>query len=513
MRLWIGLYLPQLPLEVFSPRWCNSSSNGGGADGADAADASAAVDPGIVVLEQERVMALSKAAHIEGVLPGMRRGGVLMLMPDARIVQRSHEREAEALQAVAMAMLQYTPQVALAEEATLLLDIGASLRLFGGIRQLCERVRANLRTLGFTGCIACAPTARGAWLLARRNAGRAVKMDSLVRRLNRLPVSLLPPARPFAAWFDGLGCRRLDELQRLPRPGLQRRCGRALLDMLDAAYGHSPELLQWIEPPERFQARLELFDRLEHADLLLAGAHHLVLQMTGWLCARQLAVERILLLLEHERGRVACPPTAVEVALAEPTWRDEHLMRLLRERLAKLELVAPVIGIRLEAQQLQAMAPPTDSLFPDPGGSEEDRMRMIELLVARLGTDNVLQALPHADYRPEIANAWVPVHEKMSAAARAAQMPPDVQSLPRPSWLLAKPLALLMRDHRPFYGSPLRVASNPERIEAGWWSQTQTRDYFIAEGKDHALYWIYRERINGSGEDAAPRWFLHGLFG
>jgi len=49
----------------------------------------------------------------------------------------------------------------------------------------------------------------------------------------------------------------------------------------------------------------------------------------------------------------------VEVALAEPTWRDEHLMRLLRERLAKLELVAPVIGIRLEAQQLQAMAPPT----------------------------------------------------------------------------------------------------------------------------------------------------------
>ena len=93
MRLWIGLYLPQLPLEVFSPRWCNSSSNGGGADGADA-DNAAAGDPGIVVLEQERVMALSKAAHIEGVLPGMRRGGVLMLMPDARIVNFGHLQEA-----------------------------------------------------------------------------------------------------------------------------------------------------------------------------------------------------------------------------------------------------------------------------------------------------------------------------------------------------------------------------------------------------------------------------------
>ena len=71
----------------------------------------------------------------------------------------------------------------------------------------------------------------------------------------------------------------------------------------------------------------------------------------------------------------------------------------------------------------------------------------------------------------------------------------------------------MFRNHRAFYGSPRKVASTPERIEAGWWSETQTRDYVIAEGQDHTLYWIYRERIVGSGEDAAPRWYLHGLFG
>ena len=43
MRLWIGLYLPQLPLEVFSPNW--------------------SADSGSVVLEQERVLALSPAAR------------------------------------------------------------------------------------------------------------------------------------------------------------------------------------------------------------------------------------------------------------------------------------------------------------------------------------------------------------------------------------------------------------------------------------------------------------------
>ena len=485
------------------------------------------------MLEQDRVLAASRAARAAGIGHGMRRAGVLMLLPEARLYERNPAREAEALDAVALAMLQFTPQVALLEEATLLLDIGASLRLFGGIRALCARVRASLRALGFTAAVSCAPTARAAWLLARAAAhgmvhgrshsdmhggrrvlGRSLRMVSLERRLDRLPVALLPPARSYMSWFEGIGCEALGQLRRLPRPGLQRRCGRELLDMLDAAYGMCPELFEWVAPPESFRARLELFDRVEQAELLLAGAHHLVLQLVGWLCARQLAVERFTLLMEHERGRVAMPPTTLEIALAEPVWHDEHLVRLLRERLARQELPGPVIGLALEARQVRAMAPPTESLFPEPGGSEEDRMRMLELLVARLGPENVLQALPQADYRPEVANEWVPVQQRTERASQgAARLPPDVASLPRPSWLLAKPIALLMRNHRPFYGSPLKVASTPERIEAGWWSETQTRDYFIAEGQDHTLYWIYRERIVGAGEDAEPRWYLHGLFG
>ncbi len=470
-------------------------------------------DNGSVVLEQERVLACSPAARTAGVLPGMRRGGVLMLHPEARLHERTFDREAQALRDVAMALLQYTPLVTQAEESTLLIDIGASLSLFGGIRALCRRIRDNLRALGFSCALSCAPTARGAWLLARRGAGRVLTMASLVRRLDHLPSALPPPGRAFGAWFEGIGCFTLGDMRRLPRPGLQRRCGRPLLDLLDAAYGMTPELFDWIEAPATFEAKLELFDRVESAEALLFGAQRLLLQMTGWLCAHQFAVERIVLRLEHERGRVARAPTVIEIALAEPTWRAEHLVRLLKERLGKVELDAPVIGLCLGAPQVQPMEPPTDSLFPEPGGSEEDQLRMLELLVARLGPENVLQAAPQADYRPELANMWVPVHKKIRGAAMAAQMPPDVLSLPRPAWLLAKPIALLMRNHRPFYGSPLRMASTPERIEAGWWSQSQTRDYFIAEGQDHAHYWVYRERIVGAAADAGPRWFLHGLFG
>jgi protein ImuB len=338
-------------------------------------------------------------------------------------------------------------------------------------------------------------------------------MGHLERSLNRLPALLLPAARPFAGWLEGIGCSTMEELRRLPRPGLQRRCGRAILDMLDAAYGHAPEVHDWFEAPETFRAQLELFDRVERADELVFGYHRLLLQMLGWLSVRQLAVRRIVLEMAHERGREARPPSSLEISLAEAAWRDGHLLRLIKERLARHTLDAPVIGLALEAVDVVPLAPPNETLFPEPGANESDQAQLLELLTARLGADNVLKPAPKADFRPDVANAWIPVSEPMRTADQLAGLPPNVGQYLRPTWILAKPIQLLMRQDRPFYGSPLKVISNQERIEAGWWSDAQSRDYFVAEGADHALYWIYRERMLGDDGEPELRWFLHGLFG
>ena len=88
------------------------------------------------------------------------------------------------------------------------------------------------------------------------------------------------------------------------------------------------------------------------------------------------------------------------------------------------------------------------------------------------------------------------------------------EALPRPTWMLATPVRLLTRQHRPFYGSPLRVVSPAERIESGWFDgELVTRDYFVAEADDKSYYWIYRERVSSRDAEEGPRWFLHGLFG
>jgi protein ImuB len=487
MAVFVAIHLPRLSLEVFRPRWSPETQHG------------------CVVLEREKVLIADRCAREAGVVTGMKRSGVTTLAPDALVHDRELQREAELLREVAFALMRFSPLVAAREEDTVLLDVSASLRLFGGIRHICHQVRDIVRSIGVSARVSVAPTGQGAWLLARRSNHRVLKLHSLERRLDALPFGYVPELRPYADWFGGLGCHALSDVRRLPRAGLKKRCGVDLLDSMDRAYGLSPELFDWLEVPPSFSARVELPDRIEHAEAILFTARRLIVQLCGWLSAQQLALTHVTLLIEHERGRDAIEPTAIDIALAEPTWHEEYLVRLLKERLGRVELAAAAIAVRLTATKVQPAEPPSDTLFPEPGGSAEDHNRLIELLVARLGAENVLRPAPTSDHRPERADRWVPVQgpEKPEAA------PPE---LPRPTWTLEKPVRLLLRDHRPFYGSKLKLVSPAERIESGWFDGgLAARDYFVAEADDHSHYWIYRVRPSATSEDV--EWYLHGLFG
>ncbi len=482
MRCWIAVNLPLLPLQSLHPRWCEPLP--------------------LAIVDGGQVIAANRQAAAQGVRIGMRSASIDALAPGVLLRQRDLQRERQAFDAAALALMQYTPEVAAGAQG-LLLDVTASLSLFGGPRPLFRRVRDSVRATGLSPRLGMAPTAQAAALLALHSGRRcrALKKTSMLRLLDALPFTLLDAAAREADWLDGIGCRTLSDLRRLPRAGLRRRTPAALLDTLDRAYGEAPELFDWLCAPESFDASIELPYRVDQAPQLLFAAQGLVLQMTGWLVARQQAVSRFVLWMAHERGRTRRAPTALEIALAEPAWQEDHLLRLLKERLGRLQLAAPVIALRLEAAQLARLTPPSGQLFPEPGGTPEDYRRLLELLAARLGPASVQLPAACADYRPEIANRW----EAESAAHDEGSMP----AAARPFWLLEQPLPLTVRGHRPFYGSALRLLSGPERIETGWWDGALAlRDYFVAQGEEGACYWVYRERDAGSA-----RWFLHGLFG
>ena len=406
--LWIAVTLPLLPLEAVRPPALPSMSSPASpgkeaSPSDDAFEARGAQRPPSAsrchaLADATRVLIPDLDALRLGVSAGCTRSHALALAPDLVLLSPDPVREARAFEALALALLAYTPKVALAQSHTLLLEVGSGLRLFGGLRALLRKVAATVADCGHVARIACAPSAWGAWLLAQSRAQRGprrfhvVQDKTLPRVLDALPVSLAP----FAAQHDHallqIGCATLGELRRLPRAGVVRRFGDGVLAWLAQAYGEHPDPRESFRAPPSFQAALELQARVDGADALLFAARRLVLQLAGWLAAQQAAVSGFELRLEHELASRHAPRTSsLSVSWAAPSRDAEHLLWLLREKLNQTELAAPVIGLRLVASEVREYAAQTDTLFPLPQASEASLAQLFERIGARLGAHNVLQ--------------------------------------------------------------------------------------------------------------------------
>ena len=504
------------------------------------------------------------------------------LAPECLLYPRDPIAEQNAYAQAAHVALAYSPSVYQHANATLLIDVTYSLRLFGGIRLIVQGLRRQLKRLKLQVHSSVAPTATGAWLLAqaaqhstqhfakrsRQQSAQswaqyspryACAQATLERLLNPLPCAMLPSAQPHLVWLKAIGCETLEGLRALPHNGLQRRVGTALLTELEQAYTQTVWRQAPYLAPEQFFEQLDLLDRLEHTEALASFSERLALRLCTWLAAKQYALRSATLELHHERGRHACPPTTLELAFGEPVWLLDQLMPLLHERLSRQSLAGPVVALTLRSQALAQQNARSATLFPDPLHAPADYRRLLDLLCARLGAEQVLQPAPLADHRPEIANNWAPLDASMADATSTAsrtshsrknktisvqggsatvkptlattQSAISVMTTPaapassnpasfatenstpaplseRPFWLLAEPLALTVRDDRPIYYGPLQLLRGPERIESGWWDHLRiARDYFVAQDQQAVRYWIYRER-----DTEQARWFLHGLF-
>lgn len=493
-HLWISLYLPTHSLDVLFPQWFSHHLAG-------------------AVLQHERILDVTPAARQLGVEPGLRYSTALSTAPEIQFKQRDLQAEHLRLEQAALSLLAFTPQLTLLDSHSLAMEVSASLQLFGGPRSLWKRVLTALQGLGLQVCLGMAPTAQGAWALARQTHHRfrrVLKLSSLRRRLDPLSLNALPATHKWETWLNSIGCQNLLQLRQLPRKGLQQRCAPSLVQALDAAYGDDTEHYTWFEAPAQFSRRYETSQRLEHTQAIFAIAGRLVEPLCGWLQNRHGAADRLNFTLHHETGRHARPPTLLVLQLSQPGWRPEDFLPVLNEKLNRLELSAPVRVIDLAVQHVHDRSTHNQGLFPEPQQWARQQDKLLDLLQARLGSQCVLQADPYASHLPEQANQWTTIEmHKRPASSTAVTFPPT--SCLRPFWLLPTPQALSVRHNRPLYrGQPLRLLQGPERVESGWWTEAghQQRDYFIAQDASFARYWIYRERGTLN-----PTWFLHGLFG
>ena len=543
--LWVGVHLPELSLECFvatlAPAPAPAPAGTGTGTGTPGdADAAALFGP-VALIEQHRLVAVNAAARDCGLQPGQKRATALGLAPATRLGEADPVRDDAALLAVAHAVMAFTPAVSIAPGHVVLAEVQASLRYFGGLARLLERLRAALAPLGHALRIACAPTPQAAqWLCAWRDDTRAAGPPPRTKvewraRLGQFPVTLMAAATPHLATLRALGLATAADLWKQPRAGLTRRFGGQLLADIDRALGELGDPRVALEPTPEFDSRLELFMRADDSAALLTGAAVLLNRLTAWAAARHGRIAGFQLRLHHETHRrmredPSARTTALDIGLGEPVADTAHLHALLRERLQRLPLAASVIELSLHCEALVPGAPPNAELFPSAAVEGEGWQRLLERFEARLGAHNLQRLEAVADHRPEFATAFIPhgastattlggtrgVPLRLPSTPDDDPRPEDPADWPRqhrPVWLLRTPQPLRDQAGTPLLaGRPLWLVAGPERIETGWWDDDFTeRDYFIAQADDGALLWVYRlRRLPQEGECG---WHLQGRFG
>ena len=467
--------------------------------------------PPSAVVVRGRVLLGDAEAAAAGIRPGQKLSTALGLLPGLSVFERNEAREGQALESLACWAGRFTPTVSLAPPNELLLEIGGCLRLFGGVEPIVAAVTAGCIDQGYAPGWAVAATPLGARWLARSGAGVILgEPAGLQAALSALPCHIPGWTAEALARLESFGLRRLGDLRAMPGAGLRRRIGNRPVDDLARAWGDLPDPQQAFVFPERFALELELPSRVEHAEALLFSGQRLFSALAGWLQVRQRLVRRCTLRLKHDDGA----PSELALNFAEPAADEGRFLRLLRERLGRLQLASPVEAVCLQADEVVDKPGGSVHLF-DRAADGEGTLACLERLRARLGERAVLALVAVADHRPEcasgerdaVAGTDLPLRSTVTGMSVSQE---QSSTQPRPLWLLPTPLALAERGGSPHWHGPLKLLSKPERLESGWWDEGEQgaagdlrRDYFVARNPQGQWAWVFLD---------AEGWFLHGLF-
>src|SRR5690625_115204 len=402
----------------------------------------------------------------------------------------------------------YSPDITLLDAYGLAVQVAESLALIKGPLTLSGRIKHGLQQAFPTAGMAMAPTAWGAYLLARQAAHtgrttRVIQHASMVRHLNQLPIQVLPAAQPYLSWFSELGCHTLADIRQLPRASLLVRSSTRLGDELDYAYGDRQPVFTWHQFDETFSVTKTLDYHSQNALVIEPVLKNIITQLCYWLQARQRAVSQLYFLLHYEKTRGSSASKPLLLQLSTPAWEVSDFLEVLKEKLAIVALDAPIVTVELRPVVGQQKPFRHHQLFPDSQHTQQQQRKLIDLLKARLGKEHILTPTPQASYLPDHANQW--------SSQTTHPLTPQTIPANQPFWLLHPPLQLACSAQDiPYYqGQRLHLLQGPERIESGWWTSSahQRRDYFIAGDAQQRQYWIYRERKPGQAN-----WFLHGIF-
>jgi len=393
---------------------------------------------------------------------------------------------------------------ALGEEADIAwVEIGGCANLHGGEARLADSLAKRVRGLGHACRVAVSDGPRIASMVARFGpASPAIVPEGQgAKALRALPVAALALNEELTKWLEDLGLSTCGDLQGLPRGSLSSRLDDRAADVIAVLSGDDRAPLTAWHPPEVPEERVEFEWAVSSIDGLVFAVRALCDRLAARLAGRVAAASRVAITLSLDRAFL--PPgtdttLSIELALPAPVAKAADLFSVVRTRLDRVELAAPVLAVTLRALDLALAAPrPLDLLEPEP---KADRAlpRVVAELVADLGASRLGTLALVDTWAPDERTRLVPMGERSSVGPG----PWRVTSAIEPSRLIA-PVRLSIES---LARSSSLLLARFDGVE--WWRRRCVRrDFWAAwlvdpsgprESAPAALAWIEIEpRGNG----------------
>lgn len=480
--LWLCLYFPLLPLQVFTRAETDRTGPA-------------------LVSEQSRVLCANSGALDAGVKPGQSVATATALIAGLRVIARDGGKEAISLNQLANWCYQFSPMVSLRPPDRLLLEVQGSLRLFNGLAQLQTQINSSLEKMGFTVCQGLGHTPKAAELLARSDTNSPITdIESAAYRriLEQTPLAYLDLPDKQLALLQDMGLTRLGELLALPQHAIGKRFGHEFLRYLQQVNGERPDPQPPISPKPDFRSELFYIEGIPDKQGLLFPIKRLLTEFCEFLRSRQLYCQTFCWHFAELRH----PPQLLELNLSQAQSALPAFLEITRIKLDTLPLGSTLHSIVLSATDFVAASPISRSLLePAQNPRSCPPELLLDKLSARLGRQALQGIGVRQEHIPELACYAAPC-----CPQQTDRVLPQISMALRPFWLLPQPEPVRQRQQQLFWRGRLTLLRGPERIDSHWWQDPPIqRDYFVARHEQGALYWVFRNVTD-------RQWFIHGLF-
>ena len=292
------------------------------------------------------------------------------------------------------ALTRLLPRVGVEGRGTFACDLRGTGRLLGPPERVGARIVATLERVHIAAAIGIAPGPFTARVIAERApTGEVARLREGEERafLAVLPLSTLPIDEEHREELALLGIRNVGAFAVLGRGAVLDRFGRAVAAAHALACGEDAGEVHGAPPRRRILARRSWDAAITEREQLLFALKSALDEVSGELERDGLSALRLEARLEREDA----PPLRIERLVLPPAANGSALLRSMRWALEERpygEELGRVIGVRVEATEVEPSRGRQIGLFAADGASEEEAIAVARYLRSRLGPGGVVRA-------------------------------------------------------------------------------------------------------------------------